>query len=368
MSNSDKTEKPTPKRRRELRRKGQVARSVELPQAIVLLVVITLLPATIRHLVTVFTNDWRLALGTAASATPKKGSAVFGKMLIDSAGALGPMIAALAGSSIVAQFAMTGPRPNFNLIKPKFSKINPKNGIKRMFGKQVIWELLKTAGKLAALIFLTIGVWKAGVSNLLTTPRTLSKTIEMTGTTLRSLLMRVVMLGMVIGIADAVVSKRRFLKQSRMTKQEVKDEHKQNEGNPHAKSAMRGRAIKLSRSRMIAAVAKADAVLVNPTHLAIAIKYEQGSAAPVVVAKGAGVIAEKIRDEATKHNVPIIQNIPLVRAMFKQVEVDDMIPAAFYRAIAEVLALVYRTKRRPRLAPLPSRGSRSSQQLRSRIA
>jgi flagellar biosynthetic protein FlhB len=118
---------------------------------------------------------------------------------------------------------------------------------------------------------------------------------------------------------------------------------------------MKARALKLSRSRMIAAVAKADAVLVNPTHLAIAIQYEQGSMAPIVLAKGAGVIAEKIRDEATKHNVPIIQNKPLVRAMYRKVEVGDMIPAAFYRAIAEVLALVYRTKRRPKLAPLRSR-------------
>jgi flagellar biosynthetic protein FlhB len=143
-----------------------------------------------------------------------------------------------------------------------------------------------------------------------------------------------------------------------MTKQEVKDEFKQSEGSPQAKSAMRGRAIKLSRSRMIAAVAKADAVLVNPTHFAIAIQYEQGSMAPVVLAKGAGVIAEKIRNEATKHNVPIIENKPLVRAMYRKVEVGDMIPAAFYRAIAEVLALVYRTKRRNRFAPLPKTSMR----------
>ncbi|HVV35275.1 MAG TPA: EscU/YscU/HrcU family type III secretion system export apparatus switch protein [Acidimicrobiales bacterium] len=358
----ERTEKATPKRRRELRRKGTVARSAELPQAIVLLVVVVLLPTTIRHLVTTVTQDWRLALGTAASATPKKGSAVFGKMLLDSAGALAPMIGALALASVTSQLVMSGFKPNFMLIKPKFEKINPKNGIKRLVSKQVIWELLKTMGKVGALALVTIGVWKAGVSNLLTTPRTLSHTVSATGNTLRTLLLRVVVLSMLIGIADAVVAKRRYLKQSRMTKQEVKDEHKQNEGNPHAKSAMRTRAIKLSRSRMIAAVAKADAVLVNPTHLAIAIKYEQGSAAPIVLAKGAGVIAEKIRDEATKHGVPIIENKPLVRAMFRKVEVGDMIPAAFYRAIAEVLALVYRTRRRSRFAPLPSKP------LRSRVA
>jgi flagellar biosynthetic protein FlhB len=355
LSNSDKTEKATPKRKRELRRKGQVARSVELPQAVVLLVVVLLLPSTMKHLVSTVSVDWRLALGAAASATPLKGSAVFGKMLLDCAWALAPMIAALAATSLTAQFAMTGPRPNFTLLKPKFSRVSPKSGIKRIISKQVIWELIKTSGKLGALTMVTIGVWKAGVTDLLTTPRSLTATLIATGTTLRTLLMRLVVLSMLIGIADAVVSKRRHLKQSRMTKQEVKDEHKQAEGNPHAKSAMRGRAMKLSRSRMIAAVAKADAVLVNPTHYAIAIKYEQGSAAPEIVAKGAGVIAEKIRDEATKHGVPIIQNKPLVRAMYRKVEVGDMIPAAFYRAIAEVLALVYRTRRKSRLAPIRSR-------------
>jgi flagellar biosynthetic protein FlhB len=285
---------------------------------------------------------------------------VFGKFLVDSAWALAPMIGALAFSSLTAQLIMAGFRPNFTLIKPKFERISPKSGIKRLISKQVIWEFLKTVMKVGALVMVTIGVWKAGVSDLLTTPRTLGKTIEMTGTTLHTLLMRIVMLSVLIGIADAVVSKRRHLKTARMTKQEVKDEFKQNEGNPHAKSAMRSRAIKLSRSRMIAAVAKADAVLVNPTHLALAIKYEQGSPAPIILAKGAGVTAEKIRDEAKKHGVPIIENKPLVRAMYRKVEVGDMIPAAFYRAVAEVLALVYRTRRNRFAKPRPS--------LRSRIA
>jgi flagellar biosynthetic protein FlhB len=362
LSGEQRTEKATPKRKRDLRKKGQVARSQELPQAVVLLVAAVMLPATVSKLISVFTNDWRTTLAQASSATPMKAGSVFGESLMHAATALAPMILAIAGTSVTAQLVMTGFRPNFNLIKPQFKKISPKQGIKKFVSKQVVWELLKTAGKLGALSLLVVGVWKAGVADLLTTPRTLTATLTATGSTLRTLLMRVVALSVVIGIADAVVSKRRHLKVARMTKQEVKDEYKQNEGNPHAKGEMKARALKLSRSRMIAAVAKADAVLVNPTHLAIAIQYEQGSMAPIVLAKGAGVIAEKIRDEATKHNVPIIQNKPLVRAMYRKVEVGDMIPAAFYRAIAEVLALVYRTKRRPKLAPV------TTNRLRSRIA
>ena len=131
-----------------------------------------------------------------------------------------------------------------------------------------------------------------------------------------------------------------------MTKQEVKDEMKQTEGNPHAKAAIRGRQAKLSRSRMMAAVAGADVVLTNPTHLAIALAYEAGSAAPTVVAKGADRMAERIRAEATKHGVPILENKPLARALFGAVEIGDAIPVAFYRAVAEILALVYRTRAR----------------------
>jgi flagellar biosynthetic protein FlhB len=341
-----RTEKATPKRKRELRRKGQVARSTELPQAVVFATVVVLLPGTIRHLVTTLTTDWQRSIGLAAAPTPRSGSAMFGEMLLDAAGALAPMIAALTLVSVGAQLIIAGPRPNMILLKPKFERVSPKSGIKRMISKQVLWELLRTALKLGAVTLVAYGVWQAGVAKLLHSPVTLDGAVHDTGSAIKTLLARLVILSLLIGIADAVVVKRRALKQSRMTKQEVKDEYKQSEGSPQAKSAIRARAQKLSRSRMIAAVAKADVVLTNPTHFAVALKYESGHAAPVVIAKGADLIAKRIREEATKNNVPIIENKPLARALYKAVEVGDVIPAAFYRAVAEVLALVYRTKRR----------------------
>ncbi|MDP1793343.1 MAG: EscU/YscU/HrcU family type III secretion system export apparatus switch protein [Acidimicrobiales bacterium] len=354
MASEERTEKATPKKKRDLRKKGQVARSAELPQAVVLAIVVALLPMTVRHLVNVFTVDFATTINQASSPTPMRAGAVFGQSLIHAAGALAPMTLALAFASVGAQLVMSGPRPNFNLLSPKFERISPKAGIKRMLSKQVVWELIKTTGKVGLLSLLVYGVWESGVADILRTPRTLDATIAATGKTITSMLWRVVALSMVIGLADAVVSKRRHLKTSKMTKQEVRDEYKQSEGSPQAKSAIRSRAQKLSRSRMIAAVAKADVILTNPTHFAVALKYEKGSPAPVVVAKGADFVAKKIREEASKHNVPIIENKPLARALFKAVEVGDVIPANFYRAVAEVLAVVFRTKknRAPRLAPL----------------
>lgn len=355
----ERTEKATPKRKRDMRKKGQVARSAELPQAVVLVIVISLLPSTIGHLTTVFTEDWHNALSEAAGPTPMKASVIFGQSLLHAAGALAPVIFALTFASVGAQLIMAGPRPNMNQLKPKFERISPKQGIKRMLSKQVIWELIKTVGKVAILSALVYGVWQAGVADLLRTPRTLDATVGATAKVVKTMLWRIVALSIVIGLADAVVNKRRHLKVSRMTKQEVKDEYKQSEGSPQAKSAIRSRAQKLSRSRMIAAVAKADVILTNPTHFAVALQYEKGSPAPIVVAKGADLVAKKIREEAAKHNVPVIENKPLARALFKAVEVGDVIPANFYRAVAEVLALVFKTKRNraPRLAPLRTRSA-----------
>lgn len=330
-----------------MRRKGQVARSVELPQAVVLGIVVALLPVTARHLGSTLSTDWHLAIDRAGTAGPQVAVSLLGHSFADAAMAVAPLIAALAACSVVAQVAVAGPRPNLSLLRPKFQRISPKSGIKKLVSKQVLWELLRTVAKLGALFLLAYGTWKAGVSKLLASPTTLTGTLSTTGATVRGLLWRVAGLSILVGVADAVVSRRRHNKTMRMTKQEVRDEHRQTEGNPQAKAHLRSRAIKLSRSRMIAAVAKADVVLTNPTHLAVALAYESGSAAPVVVAKGAGVIAEKIRDEARRCGVPLIEHKPLARALFRASEIGDMVPVAFYRAVAEVLAVVYRAKRRP---------------------
>ena len=344
MSKSDRTEQATPKRRRDARRKGQVARSVELPQALSLLAIVFVLPLTLPRLGHSLATDWKLATAKAAVAGPQEAAGLLGVFLADALKALLPLVLAVMAAGVVAGVAMSGGRPNAALLKPRFQAVNPKAGLKRLFSKQTLWELAKTTLKIALVAVAALGAWRAGLTDLMAASGSLDGSLTAVGGSISSMIRRVALLGLLIGAADAIIAHRRHRSGLRMTKQEVKEEMKQTDGNPHMKAAIRGRQAKLSRSRMMAAVAGADVVLTNPTHLAIALAYEAGSAAPTVVAKGADRMAERIRAEATAHGIPLMENKPLARALYRAVEVGDEIPAAFYRAVAEILALVYRTR------------------------
>jgi flagellar biosynthetic protein FlhB len=342
-----RTEPATPKRRREARRKGQVARSAELAQGLGLVIAVVLLPVVLPKLAAVLRADWAQAAELASHGEPGSAVGLLGRFTADAVAALLPLFAALAVVGVAAGVAMVGATPNLHQLKPKWSHLNPRQGVKRIVSKQAAWELMKTTTKLAALAAVSYTAWRAGFRSLTAGPLSFRGFTRVMGESVAGLLLRVAVLAALIGAVDAVVAKRRHMKQLRMTKQEVKEEHKQSEGNPVVKGEIRKRQMKLSRSRMIAAVAKADVVLTNPTHLAIALTYAPGAAAPIVVAKGAGSIAERIRAEARRHGVPVQENKPLARALFRAVEVGDAIPVALYRAVAEVLAIVFRAKRRP---------------------
>jgi flagellar biosynthesis protein FlhB len=346
VSKSDRTEQATPKRRRDARRKGQVARSVELPQALSLLAVVFTLPMVLPRLGDTLMTDWQLATARAATAGPDEATALLGHFLFDVFKALLPLVLAVMAAGVAAGVAMSGGRPNAALLKPRFEKISPKAGIKRLASKQTLWELAKTALKMALVAAVAVGAWQAGLADVMSASGSLDGSIDAVTASISGMVRRVALLGLLVGTADAVVAHRRHRSSLRMTKQEVKEEMKQSEGDPHVKAAIRGRQAKLSRSRMMAAVAGADVILTNPTHLAIALAYEPGSGAPTVVAKGADRMAERIRAEATAHGIPLMENKPLARALYRTVEVGDEIPAAFYRAVAEILALVYRTRAR----------------------
>ena len=339
-----RTEAPTPKRKREARRKGQVARSMELPQAVSLVASVLLLPVVLPRLGSAMGTQWRISIAAASSADPGSAAAILGQFFSSAALALLPLLLVLAASGVISGVALVGFKPNPWQLKPRFTGLNPKNGIKRLASKQTLWELAKMTGKLAVLAGLTYGVVVAGMHALLTGPISLDRLIHAVGAAATSLVQRVTFFAVLLGIVDAVIVKRRHMKQLRMTKQEVRDEHKQTEGNPVVKSEIRKKQMKLSRMRMMAEVARADVVLTNPTHLAVALAYDPGSPAPVVVAKGADGVAKRIREEAAKHGVPIRENKPLARALFRTVEIGESIPIALYRAVAEVLAAVYRAK------------------------
>jgi flagellar biosynthetic protein FlhB len=230
---------------------------------------------------------------------------------------------------------------------PKFSRLNPLHGVKRMFGAQGVWALAKSLGKIAVLS----GVTYLSVRHLVPTligagSMPLSTVLSQTMDSALNVVRYGAAAGIALSFADVMVVRRRNNKQLKMTKQEIKDEHKQSEGDPQMKNAIRSRALAMSRNRMMADVADADVVLVNPTHVAVALKYDPARGAPRVVAKGADHIAARIRELAEEHRVPMVQDIPLARTLYATCEIGQEIPADLFQGVATVLAFIMRLRRR----------------------
>ena len=346
MSGQDKTEKATPKRQRDLRKKGASARSVELPSGLSLVALVVVLPGMVARLTEVLRTNLSVMLSSADVSDVSQVKALAGRMIVDSVRALAPSVAVVAVTALLAGVVVTRSKPNPAMLKPRFERLNPGKTIKHLVGPRSAVTLLKDTAKLSALALVTWGVWKQGTAELLASGGTVEALQSVVGSSITSMLWRVALLGLLIGAADAMWQRRSFGKQSRMTKQEVQDEHKQSEGDPHVKAQIKGRMLAASRARMIQAVPAADVVLANPTHLVVVLKYTPGSAAPVVVAKGAGATAQRIKDVAAEHGVPVLADKPLARAIYKNTEVGDSIPETLFRAVAEVLAVVYAAKRR----------------------
>ncbi len=342
----DKTEKATPKRLKDLRKKGVAARSVELPSGVSMLALVLVLPGMVSRLMQVLRSDLALVLSGADVKDISAARSLAGKVVLDSVRALAPSVAIVGVAALVAGTVVTRSRPNPAAVKPRFERLNPGKTIKRMLSPHSVVQLLKDLAKLSSLALVSWGAWKTGARELVSSGGTFASLQAVVGDTVRSMLWRVAVLALIVGLADAAWQRRSFGKQSRMSKQDVNDEHKQSEGNPQQKGAMRARMLATSRARMISAVPKADVVLANPTHLVVALSYQPGTAAPIVVAKGAGATAQRIKDLAAEHGIPVLADKPLARAIYKNTEVGDGIPLELFRAVAEVLAVVYAAKRR----------------------
>lgn len=343
----EKTEKATPKRLRKLREEGQVARSIELPAAVGLVVCVFLLPGALARMAEVIQVALVVCLGEPVKdLAVAKTTAV--QMSQDAALAMAPLVGALALASVVASAALSRSGANPHVLRPRAVRVSPKQGVKRLVSPQVAFDLVKSTAKLGLLAVLAYGSWTAGYQALLSGPGTVDSLVDIVSDATGEMVVRVAVLALLVGLADAWWSKHRFDKQAKMSHNDIRDEHKTSEGSPEIKAAIRARQAKMSRSRMIAAVAGADVVLANPTHLVVALKYGPGMAAPVVVAKGAGVIADRIKAEAAAHDVPVVPDKPLARAIYRAAEIGDPVPVEVYRAVAEVLATVYSTRRSTR--------------------
>ncbi|OAF13621.1 flagellar biosynthesis protein FlhB [Bradyrhizobium centrolobii] len=250
-------------------------------------------------------------------------------------------LAAIAGNMLQHRLVWSA-----ESLKPKFSKLSPAAGFKRIFGKQAAANFLKGLGKLIALgAVMTMILWperhrmeamvKLDPSAML--GATTSMTIHLLGAVVAALA--------IVAIADYFFQYRSWFQRQKMSLQEIKEEFKQSEGDPHIKGKIRQLRQQRAKKRMMAAVPKASVIITNPTHYSVALSYERGMSAPICVAKGVDNLAFKIREIAREHDIPIVENVPLARSLYATVEIDQEIPVEYYHAVAEVIGYVVRLKR-----------------------
>ncbi len=347
MAGTDKTEKPTAKRRGEARDKGQVARSVELSGGATLvgglIGVIAFGPKIVSNAGEAMTAIWgQISNGSAVtSASGLHGLEQLALNVVLKT--VAPIAGICMAVGVLVNVAQVGFKPKMKAITPEFTRLNPAQGAKRLFGKRAGFE----AGKSLAKVTVVAGAAALSLIPMIThlttgvgaSPAALGS-LMFSGA--KSIAIRVVAVYILIAIADYIWQKRQFEQGLKMTKQEIKDESRNQDLPPEVKSAIRRRRILAARARMMAAVPKADVVVTNPTHYAVALVYDGTKPAPIVVAKGKNLIAAQIRKIATENGVPIVPDPPLARSLHASVEIDQMIPAELYAAVAQLLAHVYR--------------------------
>jgi flagellar biosynthetic protein FlhB len=337
----EKTEKPTPQRLKKARKEGQIARTPELGTWVGVAAASVLLPMLASKS---FTTVQQLFVHVGAVAKHPETSAVSTLMSEALTGFLTTLLPTALGmmlTGVAATAAQGGVTVSGKAIKPSFKKLNPLSGLKKMFGVQGMWEAIKALIKtvaLAAVVLTTVGRAKALVSSAGALP--LSSVAATFGDCAVLLMRTVAITGLVLAIADYVIVRMRTMKQLKMSKYEIQQEHKQSEGDPHMKAHRRAVQMSMSRNRMMSDVREADVLLVNPTHVAVALKYEAEKGAPRVVAKGADEIAAKLREIALEARVPLVQDIPLARALHASCEIGQEVPAQLFTAVARVLAFV----------------------------
>jgi flagellar biosynthetic protein FlhB len=358
----ERTEKPTPKKIKDSRKEGQVPRTQEFGGWGAMLVV-------------ALGMNWMVSRGAESirellvRVTAVAGNATEADTLIllGEAGRLILVMSVTLGGAIMLVGVLAGAGQGgihiaSKLMKPKLNRLSPLQGAKRMFGPQALWEGTKTLLKSSIVAFF---VWRGvqGLLPLLGGFVPLDTAIELVTKQALALMREVAIAGLIAAAADYAFQRRKIGKQIRMTKKEVRDEHKQAEGDPLVRQALRSRQLAAARNRMMADVPQADVVLVNPVHVAVALRYDADKGAPRVVAKGAGAVAARIRTLAEDSRVPLVEDVPLARALHASCEIGQEIPAQLFEAVAQVLAYVlsrrkqgtsaarYRSPRDP--APLP---------------
>jgi flagellar biosynthetic protein FlhB len=343
----ERSEQPTAKKLKEARQQGQFGRSADLGAWLGVGAGIALVPMMVRGGRDRLVPAFEVLDDVARDPQPE---AVLEAVAFAGA-AIVPLVVPIAAVTVVVAIAAAAAQGGLHFAtkaaKPSAKKLNVLTGLKQMVSAVALWQGVKS---LLKTVVIGLALWTTitglGPQLLAAGSMPLATITGAVAAGTADMLRAAVVAGLALALVDVVVTKRKTLKQLRMTHQEVKDEYKASEGNPLIKGAIRSKQRAMSRNRMMAAVREADVVLVNPTHVAVALRYESGRGAPRVVAKGAGHVAAKIREQATEHGVPMVADIPLARALHAACAVDAEVPAHLYVAVAQVLAFVMALRRR----------------------
>lgn len=348
LSMSDKTEEPTPKKKKDARKQGNIAKSAEVNKAmtfIAILVVIYMMSGSIiselqGFIVNILSGDFSMTMNdNTIKILMFKVMMSFMKIVL-------PISLIIMVFGILGSLIQTGLFFSMESLKPKFSKLNPLTGLKNMFSMKAIVNLIKSMVVICIMIYLGYsfmsknfeGIIKSGDIYL---PYLFNIVLDL----IKSILTSITLAVAVVAALDYGYEKFSHKKGLKMTKQEVKEEYKQMEGDPHIKGKIKQKQRQMANQRMMQAVPSSTVIVTNPTHISIAIRYEQGKdTTPIVVAKGADEVAFRIREIAKSHDIPIIENVPLARLIYKEVDIDQEIPEEMYKAVAEVLVAVYKIK------------------------
>lgn len=343
----ERTEQATQKRREEARNRGQVARSPELSSALLLLAGFATLMIFRGHFLGGITETIRHFLSETYTyhLSPAETHRLALTMLQRFGLIVLPLFVVLFVVGILVNIIQVGFTMSGEPIRPKMDKINPIEGFKRIFSRRTLESLIRDILKIVIVGWIGYSAVKSVLMPTIgVADATINQIVSYTGLTIFSISMKILIGYTIIAILDYAFQKWDFERSIMMTKQEVREEMKQTDGDPLVRSRLRSIHRQLARRRMMEEVPKATVVVTNPTEIAVALSYKLGMPAPVVVAKGRRIIAEKIREKAIESGIPIVQNILLAQALYKSVDIGKSIPSELYTAVAEVLAYVYRLK------------------------
>ncbi len=350
----EKTEEPTSKKLEDARSEGQVAKSREIANGLGILSLFIVLQFWVgnmgKHFLELFETIYAEIPDTVALIGNPVPETAMSKMFKHSISLVLEIVLPIFLVGFLVAFlsdlVQVKWKPTTKPLKPKFSKLNPVSGFKKIFSAKSLVELIKSIGKIFIIFFVSYSFLKDKWQQLYWLYNmSVMEAVQLTGDTVIGLGIRIAAVYMVLAFMDFAYEKYKFHKDMKMTKQEVKEEFKNQEGNPEVKGKIRQKMREVSQRRMMQSLPEADVVITNPTHYAVAIKYDQNEApAPIVIAKGEDYLAQKIKEAAREHDIEIVENKPLARMLYANVEIGAQIPPELYQAVAEVLAFVYHAK------------------------